>query len=57
LILRATKSIPDRLLGTILSESFDVTGTGTGTTPEPGSVMLFGSGVVGLLAVLRRKLF
>ena len=46
----------ENALGTILSESFDVTGTGSGTTPEPGSAMLFGSGVVGVLAVLRRKL-
>ena len=38
-------------------ESFDINGTGGGTTPEPASAMLFGSGVVGLLAVLRRRLF
>ncbi len=43
--------------GTIASESFTMTGTSGGSTPEPASVMLFGSGVVGLLAVLRRKLF
>jgi len=42
--------------GTIPSESFTINGTGGGTTPEPGSVMLFGSGVLGLLGVLRRKL-
>jgi PEP-CTERM motif len=29
---------------------------GTGTTPEPSSIVLFGSGVLGLAAVLRRKL-
>jgi hypothetical protein len=43
--------------GTIPSESFTVTGTASGSTPEPASAMLFGSGVVGLLAALRRKLF
>ncbi len=50
-------------LGTIPSESFTILGTAnstttsTGTTPEPSSVMLFGSGMLGLAAVLRSKLF
>jgi hypothetical protein len=48
-------------LGTIPSESFTIlgtsSGTGTGTTPEPGSLMLFGSGIFGLGALLRHKLF
>jgi len=52
-------------VGTIPSESFTILGgttsttgtTGTGTTPEPSSIMLFGSGVLGLAGVLRRKLF
>jgi PEP-CTERM motif len=44
-------------LGTIPSEAFTVTGSnGGGTTPEPSSIMLFGSGVLGLAGVLRRKL-
>jgi PEP-CTERM motif len=45
-------------LGSIPSEAFTVTGTqsGTGTTPEPSSIMLFGSGILGLAGVLRRKL-
>jgi len=46
----------ENTIGTIPSESFTINGTGGGTTPEPGSVMLFGSGVLGLLGVLRRKL-
>jgi len=53
-------------LGTVPSESFTVLGTGGqqqqqqqqgGTTPEPSSIMLFGSGILGLAGVLRRKLF
>jgi hypothetical protein len=58
-------------LGTIPSESFTIIGSGggtsttsttsttgtTGTTPEPSSIMLFGSGILGLAGVLRRKLF
>ena len=51
-------------LGTIPSESFQIIGvSGTtsttntsSTTPEPGSIMLFGSGILGLAGVLRRKL-
>ena len=46
-------------VGTIPSESFTVLGsasTSTGTTPEPGTFLLFGSGVLGLAGVLRRKL-
>jgi len=59
-------------VGTIPSESFTIqgsagagvgtgvgtgTGSGPGTTPEPSSIMLFGSGILGLAGVLRRKLF
>ena len=53
-------------VGTIPSEAFTVIGgatststssTTTGTTPEPSSIMLFGSGILGLAGVLRRKLF
>jgi hypothetical protein len=57
----------ENTLGTIPSEAFTVLGsggtstTGTtttgGTTPEPSSIMLFGSGILGLAGVLRRKLF
>jgi hypothetical protein len=47
-------------LGTIVLNSTSGTPTFTatagGTTPEPGSLFLFGSGVVGLAAVIRRKL-
>jgi hypothetical protein len=44
-------------VGTIPSEAFTLFGSsGTGTTPEPSSIMLFGSGTLGLAAVLRRKL-
>jgi PEP-CTERM motif len=44
-------------VGTIASEAFTISGSGTGTTPEPSSIMLFGSGILGLAGVLRRKLF
>ncbi len=46
--------------GTIPSEAFTIFAGGTtsttGTTPEPSSVMLFGSGVLGVVGLLRRKL-
>jgi len=43
-------------VGTIPGEAFTI-GGGGGTTPEPSSIMLFGSGILGLAGVLRRKLF
>jgi PEP-CTERM motif len=44
-------------VGSIPSEAFSLTGTPkTGTTPEPSSIMLFGSGILGLAGVLRRRL-
>ncbi len=42
-------------VGTIPSEAFTV--DGTPTVPEPSSILLFGSGVLGLAGLLRRKLF
>ncbi|MGC2110305.1 MAG: PEP-CTERM sorting domain-containing protein [Candidatus Korobacteraceae bacterium] len=46
-------------IGTIPSEAFTLSGssttTTTGTTPEPGSILLFGSGVLGLAGILLRK--
>lgn len=43
--------------GAIGSEAFTVNGsTAGGTTPEPGTLVMFGSGVVGLAGVIRRKL-
>jgi PEP-CTERM motif len=46
------------VLGTIPSETFTLTGTtgSGGTTPEPASILLFGSGVLGIAGVLRRRL-
>jgi PEP-CTERM motif len=48
-------------VGTIPSEAFTVyaecVAGPCGPTPEPGSIMLFGSGILGLAGVLRRKLF
>jgi hypothetical protein len=43
-------------VGTIPSESFDITGRQDGSTPEPGSLMLLGSGILGLVIVVRRRL-
>jgi len=42
-------------LGTIPSEAFAINAC-CGMTPEPGSILLFGSGVLGLTGLLRRKL-
>jgi hypothetical protein len=43
--------------GPIPSESFSVFGSASSTTPEPNSIVLFGSGiVVGMAGMLRRKL-
>ena len=55
----------ENTIGTVPSESFTMWGgstttsttTTSGTTPEPSSIMLFGSGILGLAGVLRRKLF
>lgn len=46
-------------IGTIPSESFTVLGSasGSGSVPEPSSILLLGSGALGLLGVLRRKRF
>ncbi|MFI5116687.1 MAG: PEP-CTERM sorting domain-containing protein [Terriglobales bacterium] len=48
----------ENTLGSIPSESFTISGSGgtVGPTPEPSSIMLFGSGILGLAGVLRRKL-
>ncbi len=61
-------SASENSVGTIPSESFTLlascdtgpcgttTTTTTGTTPEPSSIVLFGSGILGLAGMLRRKL-
>jgi len=48
-------SASESSVGTIPSEAFTV--HMSGTTPEPSSIMLFGSGILGLAGLLRRKLF
>jgi PEP-CTERM motif len=45
----------ENTLGTIPSEAFTIN-TSAGTTPEPNSFVLLGSGVLGLAGLLRRKL-
>ena len=54
----------ENTVGTIPSEAFTILGGSTTTTttsttsvPEPSSIMLFGSGILGLAGLLRRKLF
>jgi hypothetical protein len=47
-------------IGTIFSESFTLLGSESSTAPsvpEPSSLMLFASGVLGLAGLLRRRLF
>lgn len=48
-------------VGTIPSEAFTILGsngtTTSGTVPEPSSVILLGSGILGLAGLQRRKLF
>jgi hypothetical protein len=47
----------ENTLGSIPSESFTLTGTTIiETTPEPNSIILFGSGILGVAGVLRRRL-
>ena len=52
-------SASESAVGTIPSEAFTIntSGGGSGSTPEPSSIMLFGSGILGLAGVLRRKMF
>jgi hypothetical protein len=49
-------SASESAVGTIPSEAFTIN-SGSGTVPEPSSIMLFGSGILGLAGLLRRKLF
>ena len=45
-------------IGTIPSESFTLNGSSTsGSTPEPGSLRLFGTGILALAGLLRHRLF
>ncbi len=50
---------PDGMQASIPSEAFSVLGTsgGNGTTPEPDSLILFATGVVSSVVILRRKFF
>jgi PEP-CTERM motif len=51
-------SASENTLGTIPSEAFTISGgSSTGTTPEPSSIMMFGSGILSLGGLLRRRLF
>jgi hypothetical protein len=43
--------------GSIPAESFTILGGPAGSTPESSSIVLFGSGVAGIAAVLRRRIW
>ncbi len=45
----------ENTIGTIPSEAFSLFGNVNGSTPEPNTALLLGSGVVGLAGMLRRK--
>jgi hypothetical protein len=45
----------ENTVGSIPSESFTLEGI-LGTTPEPGSITLLGSGIVGVSAFLRKRM-
>lgn len=45
----------DNGAGSVPSEAFTISGTTTGTTPEPSGILLFGSGILGLAGILRRQ--
>ena len=42
--------------GNVRSEAFTIYGTSGTSTPEPGTLIMFGSGIIGLAGVLRRKI-
>jgi hypothetical protein len=51
----------ENTIGTIPSEAFTIFGSGgttstTGTTPEPTTFLMLGSGIVGLAGILRHKI-
>jgi hypothetical protein len=49
-------SASESSVGTIASEAFTIHG-GSNPMPEPSSILLFGSGALGLAGMLRRRLF
>ena len=52
----------ENTIGSIPSEAFTLTSCGVGDAgcgppvPEPSSILLFGSGILGLVGILRRRL-
>jgi len=54
-VAQSNSCISNSEIGCIPSESFTLLGGGTSTVPEPGSFLLFGSGFLGVLAIMRRR--
>src|SRR5580658_9457519 len=52
--LNGAVTLDDNLINNCAATT-TTTGTTTGTTPEPSSIMLFGSGILALAGVVRRK--
>jgi hypothetical protein len=46
----------ENTVGSIPSEAFSLVGAPTTTTPEPSSILLIGSGILGVAGVVRRRL-
>ena len=54
-IAEGNNCIQNGQIGCLPSESFTLSGGGAATVPEPGSFLLFGSGLSVVVAILRRR--
>ena len=53
----ADDALLERSNGAIVFENVDVSITPSAVTPEPGSIALFGTGLLGVAGMMRRRLF